>query len=228
MAEANPTERKMLGITSGEFFKIFVSGAVGGAVALICSALTQLTPEQGLYLALGVIFLISLALILFRGKATAQSKIIGPDQKPYEHTASPLLRRVGIVFCVLSLCAIGLWYRFGSTLVPLASITDFEMSDIRYTYGPVFKGRVIVPNEFYQKEEDGDCILATPCVLLTLAITDFRARTVQIQSLEFQVKPIPFKYWHPRKGVYPINAIVPNRFAATLEPKTETVKARIL
>jgi hypothetical protein len=224
-AQQIPAEREFLGLPRGDLAKI----VVGGAVALVCGRLASFNPEQWIYLGIAAVFAVGLWLISRSRKMAVQSELHGANKKPYERmtTGNPWFRRVGFVLCTASFCAILFWYFFGPQLVPSASITNFEMSDIRYTYGSTYKGRIIVPNEFYDNDDDGP-ILATPCVLLTVCIGQFRTNSVIIESLDFQVKPIPFKTWQPRKGVYPLNAIIPYRFSATLKPGSPSVKARVV
>lgn len=223
-----PTEPKHLGLTLGEWAKILMAPVV---VAVIVGGLAHLTLEQLPYLAFAVLFIVGVAFIhVGTQKVTVQSDILATDNKPFERSTprNPRLTRIGVFVCLTSTCAAGLWYLLDPQLVPLASITNFEMSDIQYTYGQNYKGRIIAPKDFYEHDDDDESILATPCVLLTVSIGQLRTRSVVIQALEFEVKPIAFAYWRPRKGVYPHNAVVANRFSATVTANSTSVKARML
>jgi hypothetical protein len=227
MADTTPTppERKYFGVTGGDVLKIII----GAAVVLIVGKLAQFTLEQILYVAFAGLFIVGLVLIHRNRKVTVQATITGPDAKPYEYAKkrNRWFTCVGVSLCVGAFLAVALLYWLSPQVLPLARITNFQQSDISYRYGDKFKGRHIVPKDFWPPNEE-ESILATPCVLVTVSIGHFTTKPVRIEALEFQVKPIRFQCWSRRLGVYPTNALMANRFTATLAPNSSRVKARML
>jgi hypothetical protein len=116
-------------------------------------------------------------------------------------------------------------YFYGYKLLPSASITRFEPSDIRHmTLGNGDYNAIQVPPSIailQANENRTQEVPASGAVILTVARqTGFRANRLRIESVMLVIEPVPFLQLRHQVSVIPRNVVMPTRFLAILNSET--------